>query len=586
MKTISIFCYCILFFSQTLAASIPVIGLDPDISIGDSIDLESGHIIPNCLSGEVEIIEEPAVDTYVDVPLTSQLSQSSLVFEFSTNPRISPIITHSFASHSDLANQMSFVFGIRRGLVKKTMKLDQISSCGDLILKSSVYGAEFYVKIDVTFFNFNQASQFRDFFPSSTSLYTFIDDLKSVDDYVESSYRLTLSFFQTGGDRQGYQNLIKAINPKLLLGIQPTELTILRKDLKSIEEYILGPHGIRSQLYDPDGSIHVENLGQIAAFFSPKSNVSPNVFETWQSNLQRYKVMHASLSLRSKSYSEILNLGQFASSNKQIRSLKGELDRFILQLNALMSECSRGWVNCPSPNELASTYDQLLESSQWHASFIDYCRSSYLTGEQFRFKLVLQKISSLDDCFDMNEWLQEQISLDLHAQDLVDLSLIRNLQSLENLDLSFNQISDASAIATFPALRSLNLRNNKLQKIDLRPLEELHRLNLMQNQISLTENLQLPNQLSQLNVIDNPLVHDLSFKTPSIDVVYRHPSDLCFSYLNLLLQEDKISPREFNIGLHQLSIPIFEKNLIQRWEKCIAGYRLLSEFEADFLMKH
>lgn len=96
--------------------------------------------------------------------------------------------------------------------------------------------------------------------------------------------------------------------------------------------------------------------------------------------------------------------------------------------------------------------------------------------------------------------------LELPRFKMVDISWIKNLTNLKVVDLSHNNIEDVSAMASLKGIEEIDLSYNNIQDIDtIAKQEKLKRLNISYNdELKLPENLYLPN-LETLQCVGNKI---------------------------------------------------------------------------------
>ncbi|UTA66520.1 leucine-rich repeat domain-containing protein [Emticicia sp. 21SJ11W-3] len=158
--------------------------------------------------------------------------------------------------------------------------------------------------------------------------------------------------------------------------------------------------------------------------------------------------------------------------------------------------------------------------------------------------------------------LSQLQSLDLSSNQIQDISFLQNLSQLQSLDISINQIQDIRFLQNLSQLQSLDLSSNQMQDISfLQNLSQLQSLDLSFNQIQNYSFLQNLSQLQSLDLRSNQ-IQDYSFlqnlsQLQSLDLRYNQIKDISFlqnlyQLLSLYLSSNQIQDIRFLQNLSQL----------------------------------
>lgn len=130
--------------------------------------------------------------------------------------------------------------------------------------------------------------------------------------------------------------------------------------------------------------------------------------------------------------------------------------------------------------------------------------------KELGIKLRLLKERDILDYSNRNRYLLNQsgevVGLNIRRNEIVDISILKELNQLSSLGLSENQIADISPLKELNQLTSLGLSENQIP--DASPLKELNLLRVLDlsvNQIDDTSPLKGLNQLMFLNLSENQI---------------------------------------------------------------------------------
>ncbi|MGB1205702.1 MAG: leucine-rich repeat domain-containing protein [Chitinophagales bacterium] len=176
----------------------------------------------------------------------------------------------------------------------------------------------------------------------------------------------------------------------------------------------------------------------------------------------------------------------------------------------------------------------------------------------------LNKVPRLEECTHLKE-----LELDLHHNQISNISCLAKLSNLSSLDLSDNQISDISCLAKLSNLSSLFLRDNQISDISfLAKLENLSTLDLHSNQIS---------DISCLAKLENLSTLDLSFNQISDISCLAKLENLS----SLYLRSNQISDISCLAKLENLSSLYLRSNQISNIS-CLAKLENLNTLDLDY----
>ncbi|MHA2407541.1 MAG: COR domain-containing protein [Candidatus Ranarchaeia archaeon] len=124
-----------------------------------------------------------------------------------------------------------------------------------------------------------------------------------------------------------------------------------------------------------------------------------------------------------------------------------------------------------------------------------------------RLKKLALRANQISDISRLKE-LTELTHLDLSRNKISDISSLKELTELTYLDLSRNKISDISSLKELTELKHLDLSRNKINDVSsLKELTKLTYLNLHINQISDVSSLKELKNLKTLYLLDNKITH-------------------------------------------------------------------------------
>ena len=189
--------------------------------------------------------------------------------------------------------------------------------------------------------------------------------------------------------------------------------------------------------------------------------------------------------------SDLLTITELDASGRSIESLKG-----IEQLRKLVSlDLADNRVKDLSPlAELGSLRELNLKDNQ----IMDPGDVNFTAITD----LPLRKLSLRHNVLRTEGGTQFRLS---------DISMLKDLASLEELELRDNHIADITPLGSLEALRILDLRENHLEDISaLSRIETLEELNLRENQLTCLEALTGLTGLTYLNIHSNQAIESLN----------------------------------------------------------------------------
>jgi Leucine-rich repeat (LRR) protein len=207
------------------------------------------------------------------------------------------------------------------------------------------------------------------------------------------------------------------------------------------------------------------------------------------------------------------------------------------------------------------------------SSFADCCRHIDSLSESARHTVkVLLKKAGTDDPEAAEQILSSMTELDLHNNQITDISFLGSLTNLTELHLAYNRITDISFLGSLTNLTTLFLQDNTITDFSfLGSLTNLTTLFLGNNQITDIRFLGSLTNLTQL-YLDNNQISDISFlgsltNLTTLSLSNNQISDIRFlgSLTNLTelnLSENQISDISFLGSLTNLTTLYLHNNTI------------------------